>query len=180
MPLVYYVPEYERDAKQIPLDAERLLRLLGVTGKLSGFRYAVYMVEQVRDQPDDVLLITKRLYKQTADHFNTTPSCVERNLRTLIQSCWNQLDHDFLNVIAGTQLRQPPTNSQFIDMMAAIWTVIQAALCRLSLFIPAEMWLNLRQISTRLPFGTGASKGVPMRAGDSLCSLSISSKLFAP
>lgn len=108
MPLVYYVPEYERDAEQTPLDAERLLRLLGVTGKLSGFRYAVYMVEQVRDQPDNVLLITKRLYKQTADHFNTTPSCVERNLRTLIQSCWNQLDHDFLNVIAGTQLRQPP------------------------------------------------------------------------
>ena len=98
MPLVYYVPEYERDAEQTPLDAERLLRLLGVTGKLSGFRYAVYMVEQVRDQPDNVLLITKRLYKQ---------------------SCWNQLDHDFLNVIAGTQLRQPPTNSQFIDMMAA-------------------------------------------------------------
>ena len=73
MPLVYYVPEYERDAEQTPLDAERLLRLLGVTGKLSGFRYAVYMVEQVRDQPDNVLLITKRLYKQTADHFNTTP-----------------------------------------------------------------------------------------------------------
>ena len=57
MPLVYYVPEYERDAEQTPLDAERLLRLLGVTGKLSGFRYAVYMVEQVRDQPDNVLLI---------------------------------------------------------------------------------------------------------------------------
>ena len=49
MPLVYYVPEYEKDAAQAPLDAERLLRLLGVTGKLSGFRYAVYMIEQVRD-----------------------------------------------------------------------------------------------------------------------------------
>ena len=39
---------------------------------------------------------------------------------------------------------------------------------------------NLRHISTRLPFGTGASKGVSVRAGDSLCSLFISSKLFAP
>ena len=39
---------------------------------------------------------------------------------------------------------------------------------------------NLRQISTRLPFGTGTLKGVSVRAGDSLCSLSISSKLFAP
>ncbi len=26
MPLVYYVPEYERDASQISLNAERLLR----------------------------------------------------------------------------------------------------------------------------------------------------------
>lgn len=66
MPLVYYVPEYERDASQTPLDAERLLRLLGVSGKLTGFRYAVYMVEQVRDQPENMILITKRLYAQTA------------------------------------------------------------------------------------------------------------------
>lgn len=69
MPLVYYVPEYERDASQTPLDAERLLRLLGVSGKLTGFRYAVYMVEQVRDQPENMFLITKRLYAQTAEHF---------------------------------------------------------------------------------------------------------------
>ena len=31
MPLVYYVPEYERDASQISLNAERLLRLLGAS-----------------------------------------------------------------------------------------------------------------------------------------------------
>ena len=91
MPLVYYVPEYERDASQTPLDAERLLRLLGVSGKLTGFRYAVYMVEQVRDQPENMILITKRLYP----------------------------DHSFLNLIAGAELRQPPTNSQFIDILAA-------------------------------------------------------------
>lgn len=119
MPLVYYVPEYERDASQPPLDAERLLRLLGLSGKLTGFRYAIYMVEQVRDQPENMFLITKRLYAQTAEHFRTTPSCVERNLRTLIQSCWNYPDHSFLNLIAGTELRQPPTNSQFIDILAA-------------------------------------------------------------
>ena len=107
MPLVYYVPEYERDASQTPLDAERLLRLLGVSGKLTGFRYAVYMVEQVRDQPENMILITKRLYAQTAAHFQTTPSCVERNLRTLIQSCWNYPDHSFLNLISGAELRQP-------------------------------------------------------------------------
>ena len=117
MPLVYYVPEYERDAEQTPLDAERLLRLLGVTGKLSGFRYAVYMVEQVRDQPDNVLLITKRLYKQTADHFNTTPSCVERNLRTVVQRVW-RINPEGLAQMAGYPLSEPPTASDFIEILA--------------------------------------------------------------
>ena len=109
MPLVCYVSERDVNA---PLDADRLLRLLGASGKLSGFYYAVYMLEQV-------LLITKRLYKQTAQHFGTTSNCVERNLRTLVQACWRQPDHGLLDRIAGSPLSQPPTNTQFIDMLSA-------------------------------------------------------------
>lgn len=69
MPLVCYVLEQNLN---VPLDSDRLLRLLGVSVKLSGFYYAVYMLEQVQQKPDHVLLITKRLYKQTAQHFETT------------------------------------------------------------------------------------------------------------
>ena len=116
MPLVCYVTEQDMNA---PLDAERLLRLLGVSGKLSGFYYAVYMLEQVKQKPDHVLLITKRLYQQTAQHFGTTTNCVERNLRTLVQACWRQPDHGLLDRIAGSPLLQPPTNTQFIDMLSA-------------------------------------------------------------
>lgn len=116
MPFVYYVSELEKD---VPLDAERLLRLLGVSGKLSGFYFAVYMLEQVQKKPEHVLLITKRLYRQTAQRFDTTTSCVERNLRTLVQACWRQPDHSMLDQIAGCPLSQPPTNTQFIDMLAS-------------------------------------------------------------
>ena len=116
MPLVYYVSELE---KNVTLDAERLLRLLGVSGKLSGFYFAVYMLEQVQEKPEYVLLITKRLYRQTAQHFHTSSDCVERNLRTLVQACWRQPDHGLLERIAGHPLSQPPTNTQFIDMLAA-------------------------------------------------------------
>ena len=45
MPLVCYVSEQNLN---VPLDSDRLLRLLGVSGKLSGFYYAVYMLEQVQ------------------------------------------------------------------------------------------------------------------------------------
>ena len=64
-------------------------------------------------------LITKRLYRETAQKFNTSSSCVERNLRTLIQTCWKYPDHSFLDLITGAPLMQAPTNTQFIDMLAA-------------------------------------------------------------
>ena len=101
MPLVYYVSDLEKNGT---LDAERLLRLLGLSGKLSGFYYTVYMLEQVREKPEP---------------FHTSSGCVERNLRTLVQSCWRQPDHGLLERIAGHPLSQPPTNTQFIDMLAA-------------------------------------------------------------
>ena len=63
--------------------------------------------------------ITKRLYSQTAQYFHTTTNCVERNLRTLVQACWRQPNHSLLERIAGHPLSQPPTNAQFIDMVAA-------------------------------------------------------------
>lgn len=116
VPLVCYVSELD---KNVSLDAERLLRLLGVSGKLSGFHFAVYMLEQVQEKPEYVLLITKRLYSKTAQYFHTTTNCVERNLRTLVQACWRQPDHSLLERIAGHPLSQPPTNAQFIDMVAA-------------------------------------------------------------
>ena len=116
MPLVCYVSEQNLN---VPLDSDRLLRLLGVSGKLSGFYYAVYMLEQVQHKPDHVLLITKRLYKQTAQHFETTSGCVKRNLRTLVRACWRQPDHTLLEQIAGRPLRKPPTNMQFLDMLSA-------------------------------------------------------------
>ena len=141
MPLVCYVSELE---KSVSLDAERFLRLLGVSGKLSGFYFAVYMLEQVWENPEYILLITKRLYRQTAQHFNTTTSCVERNLRTLVQTCWRQPDHSLLDQIAGCPLLQPPTNTQFIDMLAfylrrsalSVSPCFAAAVCFLSASLP--------------------------------------------
>ena len=116
MPLVCYVSKQEMNA---PLNAERLLRLLGVSGKLSGFYYMVYMLELIKQKPDHVLLVMKRLYWQTAQRFDTNADCVERNVRTLVQACWRQPDHTLLDRISGYPLTQPPTNTQFIDMLAA-------------------------------------------------------------
>ena len=97
MPIFYFVPDREADTFKMPLTAERLLRSLGATGKLAGFRCTVYMIERIQENP----------------------ASVERNLRTLIHFCWSRTDHSFLAHIAGTDLRTPPTNSEFLDMLAS-------------------------------------------------------------
>ena len=108
MPIFYFVPDREADTFKMPLTAERLLRSLGATGKLAGFRCTVYMIERIQ-----------RLYRETGKKFGVSAASVERNLRTLIHFCWSRTDHSFLAHIAGTDLRTPPTNSEFLDMLAS-------------------------------------------------------------
>lgn len=101
------------------MNAEQLLRSLGATGNLKGFRYAVYMIQQVENDPAAVMLITKCLYPETAKHFGVSAGAVERNLRTIIRVCWTQPDRTLLDQLAGRHLYDEPTNSEFLDMTAA-------------------------------------------------------------
>lgn len=101
------------------MDAEQLLRHLGVSGRLKGFRYTVYMMERVAEEPTAVFLITKCLYSETARYFQVSVSAVERDLRTLVRACWDQGDRAFLEAVAGAHIPQRPTNSEFLDMTAA-------------------------------------------------------------
>lgn len=113
MALCFFVPDQAG-----PVDAEQLLRALGATGKLVGFRYLIYMIERVALQPEHIQLVTKCLYPETGRYFGVSANSVERSARTVVEVCWRKEDHSFLEHIAGTQLEHMPTNSEFIDMLA--------------------------------------------------------------
>lgn len=115
---IYYIYVPER-MPELPITADRLLRSLGATGRLTGFDYAVFMIEQIVNAQGSIHLITKRLYPETAKHFGVKPHAVERALRTLINSCWVYGDREILNDVAGRTLTRAPSNSDFLDMMAA-------------------------------------------------------------
>lgn len=115
---IYIIPKQDQNDIQ-PINAARLLRALGASRKLTGFRYAEYMIEQVLEDENKLYLITKCLYPETARHFSVTPQIVERGLRTLIQVCWRQEDHELLDYIADKHLKEQPTNTEFIDMTTA-------------------------------------------------------------
>ncbi|MEA5042161.1 MAG: sporulation initiation factor Spo0A C-terminal domain-containing protein [Oscillibacter ruminantium] len=118
MPICFFAPDQGMDGLGLPHDTERLLRCLGATGKLVGFRYVMFMVEQVLEDPDRIQLITKRLYPDTGHLFGVSAVSVERAVRNLIHFCWDWTDHSFLEYVAGIPLHRAPSNSEFIDMLA--------------------------------------------------------------
>lgn len=101
------------------MDTEQLLRSLGITGTLKGFRYAIYMIELVKQDPAATTLITKYLYPETAKHFGVSAGSVERNMRTLVRTCWTRSNRAFLDEVAGVHLSCQPSNGMFLDMTAA-------------------------------------------------------------
>ena len=101
-----------------PEEIARLLRSIGASGRLVGFHYTVYIVYHILQKPDEYFWITKCAYPETARYFKVSPSSVEHAIRTLIASVWNRRNHSNLTRVAGIELEKPPTNSEFIAMIA--------------------------------------------------------------
>lgn len=99
--------------------AERLLRSLGASGKLVGFKYLVYIAEMLLKLPNEERWLTKNIYPETAKHFRVGYDSVDKAIRTLITKCWERKDHSMLDRIAGSHLDKRPTSAQFIDMLVA-------------------------------------------------------------
>lgn len=119
MPIYVFDGSQHSEDLKLPMTAGRLLRNVGASRKLIGFRYAEYMVTRIILNPGELMLITKRLYPETARHFGVSTCSVERALRVLIRHCWSQKDGYSLEFIAGRKLPQPPTNTEFLDMITA-------------------------------------------------------------
>lgn len=101
--------------RQYEKEAETLLRKLGAGGSYVGFRYVVYGIGRVHQNPDLTTYICKGLYTEIAVHFHTSVSCAERNIRTLVNTIWERGSRKLLNEIFCRELTQKPTNAAFID-----------------------------------------------------------------
>ena len=112
----FYMTEPGQDK---PVTAEWLLRSIGASRRLSGFDYSEYMIEQVAYHNSSVHLITKRLYPETAKHFGVKTHSVEHALRTLINVCWENGNPETIQEITCGNVSDVPSNSEFIDMLAA-------------------------------------------------------------
>ena len=109
----------EKIANVQPEDIAKLLRSMGATGNFRGFDYIVFIIYQKLQHLNQQYWTTKMAYPETAAHFNVTPGSVERSIRTTIGSIWDKYDHSDIDRVAGRHLEDIPTNSEFLDIVAA-------------------------------------------------------------
>lgn len=105
----------------LKLRLTKLLHELGMPSHIKGYEYIREGIIKLYENPDIIGGITKELYPDLADKFNTSTSRVERAIRHAIEVSWNRGNLDLMEEIFGHSVdidRAKPTNSEFIVTLA--------------------------------------------------------------
>ena len=105
----------------LQLSISKILHELGIPSHIKGYQYIREGISIIFEHPETIGGITKELYPELADHFETTVSRVERAIRHAIEVSWNRGNWDLMEEIFGHSVdidRAKPTNSEFIVTIA--------------------------------------------------------------
>lgn len=104
---------YQNDPQRI----QELLLCIGFPQHVYGYQYTLYSLELIMENPEILHHITKELYPEVAKRFASTPSRVERAIRTAIQITWLYGNLGMINTVFGNTIRSDkgvPTNTQLL------------------------------------------------------------------
>ena len=105
----------------IKISITKTLHDLGIPSHIKGYQYIRDGVEILFERPDVIGGITKELYPELAERFETTVSRVERAIRHAIEVSWNRGDWDLMEELFGHSVdidKAKPTNSEFMVTVA--------------------------------------------------------------
>lgn len=114
--------EYQNFLKYGPVKQNvcDVLTDMGITANYVGFHYIVDAVCMVVEDPQYLLLVTKKLYPEIASRYHTTWKAVERNIRTVIDIVWDN-NPEYIMASMQRPVREKPTVSEFISILASIF-----------------------------------------------------------
>lgn len=99
--------------------AEALINF-GVLPHLQGYRYLREAIRRTIEDDETLRGVTKVLYPELAKTYNTTPKCVERSMRSALETAWRYAPvsrrNDYFGEMTMLMTRRP-TNSGFISMV---------------------------------------------------------------
>lgn len=94
---------------------------VGIPAHIKGYQFLREAIKMAIDNPDIINSITKKLYPEVAERFDTSPSKVERAIRHAIEVAWNRGKIENINSLFGVRVynhNEKPTNGEFIALVA--------------------------------------------------------------
>ena len=94
---------------------------VGIPAHIKGYQFLREAIKLAIDNPDIINSITKKLYPEVAERFDTSPSKVERAIRHAIELTWSRGKIENINSLFGVRVynhNEKPTNGEFIALVA--------------------------------------------------------------
>ena len=105
----------------LQISITKMLHELGMPSHIKGYQYIREGISMIYNDPSLIGGITKELYPELAEKFDTTVSRVERAIRHAIEVSWNRGNWDYMEELFGHSVdidKAKPTNSEFIVTVA--------------------------------------------------------------
>lgn len=115
---VYFVGAYTMENK---LAAKDILQQLGITKRYSGYDYILHGIDLIMHDEAFLTNITKVLYIDIAKKYHTSHTCVERNIRKVIEVIWKHAEDNqpILDKYFGASyLNRKPSNKEFFQLLS--------------------------------------------------------------
>ena len=96
---------------------QELLQSLGIGHRFLGNAILEQALELALEEESRLCCVSRHLYPLICERRNCCPSSIERNVRTVISYVW-RTHADRLREIAGYELIQQPTVTEFLDILA--------------------------------------------------------------
>lgn len=121
-PTAKVVEQGIKDREQL-LDEKisKIFILIGIPAHIKGYQYLRFAIKNVMKDPVLINNITKKLYPNVANEFNSSSSKVERAIRHAIEVAWSRGRIENINKVFGFKVYSPndkPTNGEFIALVA--------------------------------------------------------------
>lgn len=117
------VTAYDQRKPKVSLEVQisAIMQEIGVPANIKGYMFLREAITRVYNDLELLGSITKILYPEVGNKFNTTASRVERAIRHAIEVAWQRGDIDYISKIFGytvSNVKAKPTNSEFIALIA--------------------------------------------------------------
>lgn len=97
-----------------------ILKKLGIAPDKNGFHYLRKAIYECYMNPSLLTSITKEIYPMLAASFNKKESCIERSIRSAIETGWDRGNYEYSNELFSNCVdyyKTKPTNGEFIAII---------------------------------------------------------------